>query len=150
MYSCYLILLKVLKVEVSKQYQINAGQPSQKALMRNSTSKSNTDSFAILALGALCMILILIAVIGTSVAYSKGYARADDEWRKAASPVFEARGMTDTFHTHATPHDLSRALDARSAMTYYERSKLSPSWHGHNAGTKIIIASATEKWTRTE
>lgn len=60
----------------------------------------------------------------------------NNEWRKAAAPIFAARGVPGLAST-AEPADLRKALDVNSAMTHYEHAKLSPYWR--HVGTKIMI-----------
>ena len=118
--------------------------------MKKSTShrSQNHNSLPLFLFAFFTLLLAAGGVIGSAVAYNKGRQDADNAWRGAAAPVFEARGMTASFAATASPHNLVQALDASVPMTYYERSKHSPLSPSYGNQTRIIIASANEEWIR--
>ena len=60
------------------------------------------------------------------------------EWRAAAAPVFNARHVPE-LASHATPRDLAKALDARSALTRAEGYKLDAAWQKPSLETVLAI-----------
>jgi hypothetical protein len=61
------------------------------------------------------------------------------EWRAAAAPVFNARHVPELAN-HATPRDLVKALDARSALTRAESYKLDAQWQKPSLMTVVQVS----------
>ena len=116
-----------------------------------STSQQSEDKQIMVPLWVPFIVGIASFMVGlflSMVADRSGYNKATEEWREASKPVFEARRMSTSYASNATPRDLARALNANVAMTMAEGYKLTKEWQDRHLGTQIIIAPTSEEWAR--